>query len=167
MQAITRRPVLSFSSLKSLTAHWRHAPTDPIAGMPAKIRQIKPQREARFEQVFTRLYVIRLLIDINAYHDNLPPRGIFLIDEICSSKSLSEIFQCALQQHQAAPRCKRAERIARSQKPRMHFEQFQVSLLTFTAFHRKQYFLCPRQSFPAGAYTTHTILRSVKKCSRL
>ena len=36
MHAMTRRPCVSFASRNCLTAHWRHAPTDPIAGCQQK-----------------------------------------------------------------------------------------------------------------------------------
>src|SRR5579872_1555740 len=42
MHAMTRRPRVSFSSRNCLTAHCRHAPTDPIAGCQQKYGRLKP-----------------------------------------------------------------------------------------------------------------------------
>ena len=42
MQAMTIRPCVSFSSRNCFTAHWRQAPTDPIAGCQQKYGRLNP-----------------------------------------------------------------------------------------------------------------------------
>ena len=112
MQAMTRRPRVSSSSAYSMAAHWRHAPTEPIAGMPAEVGQVEVVREHGLEEVLSLLDRVALPVDDDVCHGRylvpMPTRftGPVLYGQpprsMCASKSARKYFS-ALDSGSMAP----------------------------------------------------------------
>ena len=99
MQAITRRPCLSCSSLNCLTAHWRQAPTEPSAGCQQKYGRSKPSDRHWCRRFCLRVHPVCAIVDVNRRQLHLHGHRF---SRMCRSKS-SRKYLSALCKGSAAP----------------------------------------------------------------
>src|ERR1035441_5742618 len=92
IQAITILPRVSLASLNCLTAHWRQAPTEPIAGCQQKYGRVMPNDREACSRVCVGVILAGLLSTYTVAMSS--PRAALLTD--VPLEIGAEVFQRAL-----------------------------------------------------------------------
>ncbi len=69
---------VSFSSLNCLTAHWRHAPTEPSAGCQQKYGRSKPSERQAWSRFCFGVRFVRFAVDVDGCHAHLQGQRLFI-----------------------------------------------------------------------------------------
>ncbi len=121
--------------------------------MPAEIRNIKPQRQARMQQVLPRLHFVRFVFYIN-YRHLLSPRTSMFGNMLF--KIFAKIFQCASQAGPSPP-AQAHKMYVRGQEARYVLAEYQISLSLPCRLHCLQEFSQSMAILPGTVCTSRRI----------